>query len=96
MSFSERSEALVELLEAVDAAGLDYVLVGGYAVSAFETRFSTDLDIVVARETVDDYHSFLTDRGFERQGTHERRTRPRYTSTSGGSDRNSRSVSTSW
>lgn len=72
MSFSERSEALVELLEAVDDAGLGYVLVGGYAVSAFETRFSTDLDVVVANETVDDYDSFLTDRGFEQQETHEK------------------------
>lgn len=72
MSFSERSEALVELLEAVDDAGLGYVLVGGYAVSAFETRFSTGLDVVVANETVDDYDSFLTDRGFERQEIHEK------------------------
>lgn len=72
MSFSARSEALVELLEAIDEAGLGYVLVGGYAVSAFETRFSTDLDIVVAPETVTKYVSFLTDREFERQGTHEK------------------------
>jgi len=48
MSFNNRSDALIELLEELTQQGHEYVLVGGYAVSAFNARFSTDLDIVVA------------------------------------------------
>ena len=49
MSFNDRSDAFIELFEELTQAGHEYVLVGGYAVSAFNARFSTDLDIVVAR-----------------------------------------------
>jgi len=42
MSFN-RSNALIELLEELTRPGHEYVLVGGYAVSAFNARFSTDL-----------------------------------------------------
>ena len=48
MSFNNRSDALIELLEELTQQGHEYVFVGGYAVSAFNARFSTDLDIVVA------------------------------------------------
>ena len=43
MSFNNRSNALIELLEELTQPGHEYVLVGGYAVSAFNARFSTDL-----------------------------------------------------
>ena len=49
MSFNDRREALLELLEEFTQESHEYVLVGGYAVAAFNARFSTDLDIVVAR-----------------------------------------------
>jgi predicted nucleotidyltransferase component of viral defense system len=51
MSFNNRSDALIELLKELTQAGHKYVLVGGYAVSAFNARFSTDLDIVVAPDS---------------------------------------------
>ncbi len=43
---------------------------GGYAVSAFNTRFSTDLDIVVAPDNKDAFVSFLETRGFEEIDNH--------------------------
>jgi hypothetical protein len=49
VSFHNRSDALIELLEELTQEGQEYVLVGGYAVSAFNARFSTDLDIVSPR-----------------------------------------------
>lgn len=73
MSFSNRSNALVELLEELAENDLQYVLVGGYAVSAFNTRFSTDLDIVVASDTRDAFVVFLEDRGFEETDSHAKR-----------------------
>ena len=38
MSFDNRSDALIELLEELIKEGYEYVLVGGYAVSAFNTK----------------------------------------------------------
>lgn len=60
MNFTNRTNALIDLLEAVDESQLRYVLVGGYAVSSFNTRFSTDLDIVVTPEDTDELRSYLT------------------------------------
>jgi hypothetical protein len=70
MSFDERGNALIELLKALEDRGHQYVLVGGYAVSAFNTRFSTDLDIVVAPETKDEFASFLHEHEFEETDSH--------------------------
>ena len=70
MSFNNRSDALIELLEELNESGLQYVLVGGYAVSVFNTRFSTDLDIVVAPENKGLFVEFLEDREFEETDSH--------------------------
>jgi len=62
MSFNNRSDALIELLEELTQAGHEYVLVGGYAVSAFNARFSTDLDIVVAPDSKTEFVEFSNDK----------------------------------
>lgn len=72
MSFSDRSDALIELLEDLDANDYRYVLVGGYAVSAFNARFSTDLDVVVAPDEKEEFVAFLEARGFEQRDSHEK------------------------
>lgn len=72
MSFDTRSTALIELLEDLDESGLQYVLVGGYAVSAFNTRFSTDLDIVVLPEEKASFVEFLEERGFKETDSHRK------------------------
>jgi hypothetical protein len=70
MSFHNRSDALIELLEELTRAGHEYVLVGGYAVSAFNARFSTDLDVVVAPDAKSAFVEFLDGRGFEETDSH--------------------------
>ena len=70
MSFNNRSDALIELLEELTQEGHEYVLVGGYAVSAFNARFSTDLDIVVAPDSKADFVEFLERRDFEETDSH--------------------------
>lgn len=70
MSFNNRSNALIELLNELNENSLQYVLVGGYAVSAFNARFSTDLDVVVAPDNKDRFVEFLKDRGFEKTDSH--------------------------
>jgi len=73
MSFDERGNALIRLLEELEDRGHQYVLVGGYAVSVFNTRFSTDLDIVVAPEQKDEFASFLYGYGFEETDSHSKK-----------------------
>ena len=70
MSFHNRSNALIELLEELTQSDHEYVLVGGYAVSVFNTRFSTDLDIVVAPNTKEEFVEFLEAREFEETDSH--------------------------
>jgi radical SAM superfamily enzyme YgiQ (UPF0313 family) len=70
MSFNNRSDALIELLDELTREGREYVLVGGYAVSAFNARFSTDLDIVVSPDAKEDFTEFLKDRSFDKTDSH--------------------------
>jgi hypothetical protein len=67
MSLPERQSELVETHRAVQEAGLPYVLVGGWAVSAFQTRFTTDIDTVIPATALEDYDSLLVDHGYEKQ-----------------------------
>lgn len=67
MSLTERQSELVETHRAVRDADLPYVLVGGWAVSAFQTRFTTDIDAVVPSTALDDYESLLGDFGYEKR-----------------------------
>ena len=66
MSQEERSEALIGVLEDLQESDIGFVLVGGYAVSQFETRFSTDLDLVIAPNDYDEVVTFLEEHDFER------------------------------
>jgi hypothetical protein len=70
MSFTNRGNALIELLEELDEDEFQHVLVGGYAVATFNARFSTDLDIVIAPDSEDAIVGFLEERGFEETDSH--------------------------
>ena len=70
MSFHDRSDALIELLKELTETDHQYVLAGGYAVSVFNTRFSTDLDIVIAPDAKAELVTFLEGRGFEETDSH--------------------------
>lgn len=65
MSHEARSEALIEVLNDLGQSEIPFVLVGGYAISQFETRFSTDLDLVIAPEDYDKIVGFLEEHDFE-------------------------------
>ena len=41
MSLPDREQELLTTLDAINDAGLPYILVGGWAVTAFNQRFST-------------------------------------------------------
>ncbi|WP_424016260.1 nucleotidyltransferase domain-containing protein (plasmid) [Halorientalis pallida] len=72
MSLGEREDELLDTLEAVIDAELPYVLVGGWAIAAFNQRFTTDVDVVIPAQAVDDYTSLLAERGYEKTADVER------------------------
>jgi len=71
MSHEGRSETLIDVLEALAQSEIGFVLVGGYAISQYETRFSTDLDLVIAPDDYNELVSVLEKRGFERTADFE-------------------------
>lgn len=72
MSLPDREQELLTTLDAINDAGLPYVLVGCWAVTAFNQRFSTDVDLVIPEQAVEDYESFLREHEYDR--TSERDT----------------------
>lgn len=68
MSLPERQAELVETHRAVHEADLPYVLVGGWAVSAFQTRFTTDVDMVIPETALEEYDELLRDSGYIKKG----------------------------
>ena len=62
-SFIQRENKIFDILGAF--SGLDYILIGGYAVSTFKHRFSVDADIVIKRKDLPDFIRILTESGFE-------------------------------
>lgn len=72
MSLGDREDELLDTLEAVIDAELPYVLVGGWAIAAFNQRFTTDVDVVIPAQALDDYTALLTDRSYEKTADVER------------------------
>jgi len=63
--FVDRENRIFDVLQAFADHDLPFVVVGGYAVSAFQHRFSVDADLVVPAEAVDGFVDILTSRGYE-------------------------------
>lgn len=72
MSRGQRETELLDTLEAVIDAELPYVLVGGWAIAAFQQRFTVDVDAVAPSEALDPYRDLLTSRGYEQVADVER------------------------
>jgi len=63
-SFIERENEILGIIEAVNKSGLKYVLVGGYAVSAYMRRFSVDADICIDKKDRDSFRKLLKSKHF--------------------------------
>ena len=65
MSLPGREQELLEMLDAINGAGLPYVLVGGWAVTAFNQRLTDVVDIpntpkhVKPSDSLPYYHSII-------------------------------------
>ncbi len=54
-----RENKIFEILEEFSKAELDFIIIGGYAVSAFKHRFSVDADIVIKKEDKENFEDVL-------------------------------------
>ena len=71
MSLPDREQELLTVLQAINEAGYPYVLVGGWAVTAFNQRFSTDVDLVIPETALNEYNSFLIEHDYERTSEYD-------------------------
>lgn len=67
MSLQERQAELIDTHRAIQDEGLPYVLVGGWAVSAFQTRFTTDVDMVIPETELEAYDDLLNELDYSKE-----------------------------
>ena len=60
----EREEEVMKILALFLDKGLDFIVVGGYAISTYKKRFSIDLDIVVGEEHLEKFENILKKEGY--------------------------------
>ena len=66
MSLPERQSEFIGTYRAIRGAELPHVLVGGWAVSAFQTRFTTDIDAVLPETFLANFEALLVDLDYEK------------------------------
>ena len=59
-----RENAIFEILEKITNENLDFIIVGGYAVSAYKHRFSVDADIIIKKEDKEKFKNILSKNKF--------------------------------
>ena len=64
-SFIERENEIFDVLDSFNNAELKYVLIGGYAVSAYMRRFSVDADVCINKNDLPLFKEMLKAKHFE-------------------------------
>lgn len=62
--YVERENTIFQIIQSFVDAKLDFIVVGGYAVSAYKHRFSTDVDVVVKEGNKEQFEEILKKNGF--------------------------------
>ena len=62
----QKENAIFEILQKFVESNLDFILVGGYAVSAFKHRFSIDADIIIQSKNLVKFESILKKQDFKK------------------------------
>ena len=62
----KKENGIFDILQKFIDAKLDFIVVGGYAVSAFKHRFSTDADIVVQSEDMEKFEEIVKKENFKK------------------------------
>jgi hypothetical protein len=67
MEFIERENEILTMLKSMGEAKLDFVVVGGYAVSALARhRFSVDCDVMIPKTKLEEFGNTLAKKGFRK------------------------------
>ena len=67
----KKENEIFDILQRFIDKDLNFLIVGGYAVSAFKHRFSVDADIVVKSEDLSKFEDILRKAGFKKTITKE-------------------------
>jgi len=67
----KKENDIFEILQKFIDSNLDFILVGGYAVSAYKHRFSVDADIVIKSEDLPKFEDILKKNDFKKTITKE-------------------------
>ncbi len=67
----KKENEIFDILQKFIDKNLDFIIIGGYAVSAFKHRFSVDADIVVKSEDLPKFEDILRKTGFKKTITKE-------------------------
>ena len=62
----KKENEIFDILQKFIDANLDFIIVGGYAVSAFKHRFSVDADIVIQSQNLEYFEQVLQKQGFRK------------------------------
>lgn len=62
----KKENEIFDILQKFIDANLDFIVVGGYAVSAFKHRFSVDADIVIQSQNLEYFEQILQKQGFRK------------------------------
>ena len=60
----ERGQEVIKILTLLLYEKLDFIVVGGYAISTYKKRFSIDLDLVVRQEALEKFGELLEKEGY--------------------------------
>lgn len=60
----EREQEVMKILNLFLDKRLDFIVVGGYAISTYKKRFSIDLDIVIKKEELEKFEKILEKEGY--------------------------------
>ena len=62
----KKENDIFEILQKFIDSNIDFIVVGGYAVSAFKHRFSVDADIVIRLEDLSKFEEVLKKNDFKK------------------------------
>lgn len=65
--FMDRENEIFAILEKLLLEDLEFIIVGGYAVSSYKHRFSVDADIVIRKEDQEKFEKVLKEKGLKKQ-----------------------------
>jgi len=62
----KKENEIFDILQKFITSNLEFIVVGGYAVSVFKHRFSVDIDLVIQSQNIESFEEILKKQGFKK------------------------------